>query len=77
MQVTLSITKKNYKSVTFWTSYILFFLFSLTLVTESYREYEDKAGDIFLIFTIALGLVGLAIYFIGRSKKRRLSNEME
>ena len=54
MQVTLSITRKNYKSVVFWITYILFFLFAATLVTESYREYEDKAGNIFLVFTIAL-----------------------
>lgn len=73
MQVTLSITRKNFKSVIFWTSYILFFLFNVTLITESYREYEDKAGDIFLVFSIVLGLFGLAIYFIGRAKKQRNS----
>lgn len=73
MQVTLSITRKNYKSVIFWTSYILFFLFNMTLSIDSYREYEDKAGNIFLILAIALGLVGLGIYFIGRAKKQRKS----
>lgn len=71
MQVTLSITRKNFKSVIFWACYILFFLFNVTLITDSYREYEDKAGNIFLVFTIVLGLLGLAIYFIGRAKKRR------
>lgn len=73
MKVTLSITRENFKSVVFWTCYTLFFLFNVTLITESYREYEDKAGDIFLVFTIILAVVGLGIYFVGRAKNKRNS----
>ena len=69
MELVISLTRENRKRVIFWTIYILFFLFNMTLAWESYAEYETKAGNIFSGITVVLGIVGILIYLFLRFRK--------
>lgn len=75
MKITIDINKNNRKAVTLWTVYTLFFLFNLTLVTESYREYEPIAAERFIVVTTIVGLIGLAAFFIQRTNKKKASTQ--
>lgn len=70
MEIKLSITKSNIKSIILWIAFILFFLFSLSLTLESYAEYEYKAGDIFLAISVLAGVIGLGLFLYSRIKSR-------
>lgn len=71
MELKLSISRTSIKSIILWGLYILFFLFNLSLTLESYREYEYIAGNIFLAITVALGVLGIGIFFILKMKSRK------
>jgi hypothetical protein len=71
MEFVISLTKENRKRVTFWLIYILFFIFNVSLAWESYIEYEVKAGNIFTGICVALGVLGITIYFYLRSKAQK------
>ena len=71
MEIKLTLSRINIKPLILWGAYILFFLFNLSLTLESYREYEYIAGNIFLAITVALGVLGVGLFFILRAKSRK------
>jgi hypothetical protein len=71
MDINISITKKSIKPLILWGMYILFFLFCITLATESYAEYEYIAGNIFSVIAVAVAAIGIALYFVVRMKRRK------
>lgn len=71
MDIKISITKSNLKPLILWGTYILFFLFCISLAMESYVEYEYIAGNIFSVITAAVGAIGIALYFFIRFKRKK------
>jgi hypothetical protein len=71
MEMKLTISRANIKPIILWGTYILFFLFNLSLTLESYREYEYIAGDIFLVITSVLGFLGMGIFFVLKMKSKK------
>ena len=71
MDINISITKSSIKPLILWGMYILFFLFCVTLATESYEEYEYIAGNIFSVIAAAVAAIGIALYFVMRIKRKR------
>lgn len=70
MEVKFSITKNNLKPIILWGLLILFFFFNVSLTLESFSEYEYRAGNIFLAITVAIGVIGLGLFFYSRFKSR-------
>ena len=77
MKVVIDINKNNWKKFACWTLYLLFFLFNVTLITESYNEYEQKAANIFIVVTSIIGLFGVAAFFIQKSKGKKVEGPGE
>lgn len=71
MDINLSITKKSIKPMILWGGYILFFLFCFSLATESYREYEYIAGNIFSVITAVVGVIGIALFFFLMVRRKK------
>jgi hypothetical protein len=71
MDIHLSITRKSTKPLILWGLYILFFLFCVTLATESYAEYEYIAGNIFSVITAVIGVLGIGLYFFFRIRSKK------
>ena len=72
MDIHFSITTKSIKPFILWGVYILFFLFCVTLATESYAEYEYIAGNIFSVITAVIGILGMGIYFLSRNRRKKV-----
>lgn len=69
MKISIDINRNNIKPITVWTAYILFVLFNVSLIIDSYREYEPIAAGRFIVVTGIIVLVGLIAFLIRRSKK--------
>ena len=71
MEMKLTISRESIKPIILWGTYILLFLFNLSLALESYREYEYIAGNIFLVIMAVLGALGLGIFFVLKANSRK------
>jgi|GEM_PF-4146057 len=71
MDIHFSITTKIIKPFILWGLYILFFLFCVTLATESYAEYEYIAGNIFSVMTAVMGVLGIGLYIFLRIRRKK------
>ena len=71
MDIHFSINRKSAGPLISWILYILFFLFCVTLATESYAEYEYIAGNIFSAITAVIGVLGMGFYFILRNRRKK------
>lgn len=76
MEIKLTVSRESIKPIILWGTYILFFLFNLSLTLESYREYEYIAGYIFFAITAALGILGIGLYFFFKVKSKKATSTL-